>query len=119
MAGHNGSRLVCLLSPEHGYFGAAPPGASLLTQRHPTLSIPVFSLYGQTKEPTAKMLRNVDTIVFDLQDIGARPYTYVSTLRLVLEAAAKAGKKVIVADRPIPLPRIIDGPITEDDCSSF
>lgn len=119
LAGHSGSRLICLLSPEHGYFGVAPPGASLRTQRHPTLSIPVFSLYGQTREPTARMLRNVDTLIFDLQDIGARPYTYVSTLRLVLEAAAKADKKVIVADRPIPLPRVVDGPVTEDNCSSF
>lgn len=119
LAGGRGFRLSCLFSPEHGFFGAAPPGASLLSQRHPTLSVPVFSLYGQTKEPTAAMLRNVDTLVFDLQDIGARPYTYVSTLRLVLEAAAKHDRKVIVADRPIPLPRIVDGPVTEDDCASF
>lgn len=112
-------RLVCIFSPEHGFFGTAAPGFSLLKQRHPVLSIPVFSLYGQTKEPTGKMLSNVDTLVFDLQDIGARPYTYVSTLRLVLEAASKSGTKVVVADRPIPLPRIVDGPVTDDDCSSF
>lgn len=119
LAGNRSFRLVCLFSPEHGFFGSAPPGASLLTQRHPTLGIPVYSLYGETREPTPKMLSRIDTIVFDIQDIGARCYTYVSTLRLVLEAAAKAGKTVIVADRPIPLPRVIDGPLTEDDCTSF
>ncbi|MEI6969919.1 MAG: DUF1343 domain-containing protein [bacterium] len=119
LARHCGAGLVCIFSPEHGFFGSAPPGASLRSRRHPGLGLPVYSLYGETREPTPAMLSGIDTIVFDIQDIGARPYTYVSTLRLVLEAAAKAGKRVIVADRPVPLPCVVDGPMTEDNCSSF
>lgn len=119
LAASDGTHLVSLFAPEHGFFGVAPPGSPLRTGRHPTLDIPVFSLYGQTKEPTARMLRGIDTLIFDLQDIGARSYTYVSTLKLVLEAAAKLDKNVIVADRPIPLPRVTDGPVTEDRFTSF
>ena len=84
-----GVNLTCLFGPEHGFFGKAGAGETCGTVQHPKWHIPVYSLYGKTKKPTAAMLRNVDTLIFDIQDIGARPYTYVSTLQYVLEAAAR------------------------------
>jgi uncharacterized protein YbbC (DUF1343 family) len=119
LARHSGARLSALFGPEHGFFGAAVAGESVAPTRHPFLGVPVYSLYGKRRKPTPAMLRNLDLIVFDLQDIGARPYTYVSTLRLVLEAAAEQGKPVIVADRPIPLPCVVDGPVTDPRFESF
>lgn len=114
-----GARLTALFGPEHGFFGTETAGQPVKTAAHPLFNIPVYSLYGQHRKPSAEMLANIDAIVFDLQDLGARPYTYVSTLRYVLEAAAQAHKEVIVTDRPIPLPRIIDGPMLEEKLSSF
>ncbi len=111
--------LVNLMGPEHGYFGNAPAGAHVDARRHPTLGIPVHSLYGATRKPSADMLAGIDTIVFDIQDLGIRCYTYVSTLRLVLESAAEFGKTVIVADRPIPHPNTIDGPMLDPKLESF
>ena len=112
-------RLVALFGPEHGFWGTAAAGQNVRSQKHPLWRIPVYSLYGKHRKPTAAMLENLDTIVFDLQDIGARPYTCVGTLRYVLEAAARHGKAVIVADRPVPLPSVIDGPVPEPKFESF
>lgn len=114
-----GARLTALFGPEHGFFGTETAGEPVKNKIHPQLGIPVYSLYGKYRRPTPAMLGNIDTIVFDLQDLGARPYTYVSTLRYVLEAAAQEKKEVIVADRPIPLPRIVDGPMLDDKFSTF
>jgi len=116
---HDNARLACIMGPEHGFYGMAGAGEFCNDSKHPYWNIPIFSLYGDTRKPTQKMLRNVDTIVFDIQDIGARPYTFVSTLRYVLEAAAEMKKDVIVADRPIPLPVTTDGPVAEEKFSSF
>lgn len=112
-------RLACLMGPEHGFHGTAGAGAACGHARHPHWKVPVFSLYGETRKPTAPMLKGVEVIVFDLQDLGARPYTYVSTLRLVLETAAERDCPVIVADRPVPLPRVTDGPRLDPRFSSF
>lgn len=112
-------RLTSIMAPEHGFFGAAGAGAPVRTIRHPVWGIPVHSLYGEVRGPTPAMLRAADVVVCDLQDLGARPYTYVSTLRLVLEAAAAQGLPVVVADRPVPLPRIADGPMLEAAFESF
>jgi len=113
------ANLTCIMGPEHGFFGQAGAGELCSDTIHPDWKIPVFSLYGSTRKPTPAMLKNVDTIVCDIQDIGARCYTYVSTLRYVLEAAAENGKQVIVADRPVPLPAVIDGPVLDEKFSSF
>jgi len=107
------------MGPEHGFFGQAKAGELCNNAKHPQWKIPIFSLYGTTRKPTPAMMKNIDTIVFDIQDIGARPYTYVSTLRFVLEAASEQRKEVIVADRPVPLPRVTDGPVLEEKFSSF
>ena len=114
-----GLSLSCLMGPEHGFFGTAAAGALCRSQRHPDWRIPVHSLYGDTRKPRPPWLRGLDALVVDLQDLGYRPYTYVSTLRLVLEAAAAAGLPVIVADRPIPLPRTVDGPGLDPRFESF
>lgn len=114
-----GLRLKALFGPEHGFFGTATAGEPLGHQRHPQWRIPVFSLYGRTRRPTPAMFRNLDVLIMDLQDLAARPYTFVSTLRYVLEQAAALGKAVVVADRPVPLPRVIDGPLLDSRLESF
>lgn len=114
-----GLRLAALFGPEHGFAGAAGAGEECAAARHPVWRIPIHSLYGATRAPTPAMLADLDLLVVDLQDLGYRCYTYVSTLCGVLEAAAAAGLPVIVADRPIPLPRTLDGPVTEPEFRSF
>ncbi len=114
-----GCRLAALFGPEHGFAGAAGAGARVGHERHPLWNVPVYSLYGSVRRPMPAQLRGLDLIVFDLQDLGARPYTYVSTLRGVLQAAGAAGLPVIVADRPIPLPQAADGPLPDGTCDSF
>jgi uncharacterized protein YbbC (DUF1343 family) len=116
---NSGAKLTAFFGPEHGFFGKAKAGQPLRNIVHPLLKIPVYSLYGQRRKPTPAMLDKIDTLIFDVQDLGARPYTYVSTLRYLLEAAAQAQKEVIVADRPIPLPCIVDGPMLDEKFSSF
>ena len=105
-----GVRLACLFSPEHGWFGLAAAGEKTGHETHPFWGIPVRSLYGETRRPTPEMLEGLERLVVDLQDIGVRCYTYLATLKLVLEAAAEAGLPVTVLDRPIPLGGVVDGP---------
>ncbi len=82
--------------------------------------LPVYSLYGTNREPTPDMLGSVDLLIYDIQDVGARFYTYISTMGLVMDAAAEAGIPVLVLDRPNPLGgRLIDGPILDDSLRSF
>lgn len=114
-----GVTLAALFAPEHGFFGAAGAGDPVHTRRHPVWRIPVYSLYGRRLAPSPAQLRKLDVLIFDLQDLGARCYTYVSTLRHTLEAAARAGLPVMVADRPIPLPATPDGPLLEPGFESF
>ena len=108
-----------LFSAEHGYFGLAAPGEKTADTRHPRWKIPVYSLYGATRKPTPAMLKGIDKIVVDLQDIGIRCYTYLASLKLVMEAAVENGKEVIVLDRPVPLGGIVDGPLPTAGCTSF
>lgn len=111
--------LVCLFGPEHGFQGKGGPGQEQRDEVHPRWRLPVYSLYGETRRPTAEMMEGVDVVLFDLQDLATRCYTYVSTLRYVLEAAAEFGKTVIVADRPVPLAGTLDGPMLEPAFESF
>jgi uncharacterized protein YbbC (DUF1343 family) len=112
-------RLTALFGPEHGFAGLAAAGELTKDETHALWGIPIYSLYGETRKPTRAMLDGVDTLIVEFQDLGARPYTYVSTLRLVLEAAAEAGKTVIIADRPVPLPLSIDGPLLDPAFETF
>ena len=108
-----------VFSAEHGYFGLAAPGEKTGSLRHPRFRMPVFSLYGDTRKPTAYMLHGIERIVIDMQDIGVRCYTYLATLKLVMEAAAERGIEVVVLDRPIPLGGIVDGPMPSPENLSF
>ena len=115
----SGGRLAALFGPEHGFLNTGNAGKPIPNRRHPYWRIPVYSLYGKNRKPTAAMFKNLDVIIMDIQDIGARPYTYVSTLRFVLERADELNKPVIIADRPIPLPRVIDGPMLDPAFECF
>lgn len=120
LAASDGIRLTALYAPEHGLDGVAKAGAWVESYTHPQLGIPVYSLYGSTRRPTAAMLQEIDVLLFDIQDIGARTYTYMSTLRYCLEEAKKYNKPVVVLDRPNPLGgMIVEGPILEDRFKSF
>jgi uncharacterized protein YbbC (DUF1343 family) len=115
-----GVRLSALFGPEHGFDGLAADGAEVGDAVHPRTGLPVLSLYGPTKEPTPTMLSDVDVLVFDLQDVGSRFYTFTSTLFYVLRGAGKAGKPVIVLDRPNPINGVqIEGPLIEPGLESF
>lgn len=115
-----GVKVTTLFGPEHGFGGAAPDGATVPDARDPRTGLPVYSLYGSTKEPTAEMLAQVDVLLFDMQDIGARFYTYLSTLWHVLRGAARHARSVIVLDRPNPIGGArVDGPLVAPGYESF
>lgn len=103
LGGLRDTRLVALFGPEHGFSADAQDLAEVGHTRERTSGLPVFSLYGETRVPTAKMLAGLDTIVFDLQDVGSRYYTYVYTMLHVLQACARERRRVVVLDRPNPL----------------
>ena len=112
--------LVALYGPEHGVRGDVHAGDHVSDQRDPATGLPVYSLYGKTRKATPEMLKDVDILVYDIQDIGCRSFTYISTLGLAMEAAAENGKELIVLDRPNPLGGLkVEGNLTEDDCISF
>lgn len=111
--------IVKLFCPEHGFRGQAEAGATIASGKDPLTGLPVVSLYGKNKKPTAEQLQNVDIVLFDLQDVGCRFYTYISTLHYVMEAAAEIGVKVIVLDRPNPNGFYVDGPVLEPQYKSF
>jgi uncharacterized protein YbbC (DUF1343 family) len=109
-----------LYGPEHGIRGTAGAGETVASATDERTGLPVYSLYGATRRPSAEMLAGVDVLVFDIQDVGARPYTYVSTMAYVMQAAAQYGKDVWVLDRPNPTGGVlIDGPILEPKFASF
>ena len=114
-----GKRLVALFGPEHGFHGRGGAGEHIHDERHPAWGIPIHSLYGAQRRPSTAMLDGVDVLVFDLQDLAVRCYTFVTTLRYVLEAAAETGVAVIVCDRPVPLPTTVDGPMLDPAFTSF
>lgn len=101
-ASHTG-RIAALFSPEHGLRGEAEDGANIAGGVDAATGATLFSLYGKEKQPTPEMLKGVDLLVFDIQDVGARFYTYISTMGLAMQAAAKAGIPFVVLDRPNPL----------------
>ena len=112
--------LAALFSPEHGIRGSAAAGEQVSGGRDPISGILIHSLYGKTKKPTPEMLAGIDVLVIDLQDIGSRSYTYISTLYYALEAAAGSKKRVVVCDRPNPMGgMVVDGPVLEPSFRSF
>ena len=115
----NGINVVKLYSPEHGFRGDADAGAKVKSGVDAKTNLPIISLYGDNKKPKANQIADVDVLVFDMQDVGVRFYTYISTLHYVLEAAAENGKKVIVLDRPNPNGHYVDGPVMKNEYKSF
>ena len=112
--------LVALYGPEHGVRGDVHAGDHVTDITDATTGLPVYSLYGKTRKATPEMLKDVDVLVYDIQDNGCRSFTYISTMGLAMEAAAENGKELIVLDRPNPLGGLkIEGNLVEDDCVSF
>lgn len=115
-----GPMLTALYAPEHGIDGTVGAGIHVATRRDSLTGLKVFSLYGPTRKPTPQMLAPIDVLVFDLQDIGCRSYTYISTMVVAMEAAAENGKEFVVLDRPNPLGGWrVEGPPLESKWKSF
>ncbi|MDW8302927.1 MAG: DUF1343 domain-containing protein [Bacteroidia bacterium] len=114
-----GCQVTAIFAPEHGFRGDADAGAQIKDGIDAKTGIIIYSLFGKILKPTPEMLANIDVILFDIQDIGARFYTYISTLSLVMEAAAEQDKEVWVLDRPNPNGDIVAGPVLEREFSSF
>jgi uncharacterized protein YbbC (DUF1343 family) len=115
----SGVQVVKVFAPEHGFRGEADAGEHVKDQRDTRTGIPLVSLYGSNKKPTAAQLADVDVLVFDIQDVGVRFYTYIGTLHYVMEAAAEQGKQVLVLDRPNPNGDFVDGPVLDKAYASF
>ena len=115
--GINVTKIFC---PEHGFRGTAAAGAHIDNSTDPKTGLPIISLYGKNKKPTPEQMADVDYVVFDLQDVGCRFYTYISTLHYVMEACAERGIPLIVLDRPNPNGHYVDGPVLDTaTCRSF
>lgn len=108
-----------VFSPEHGFRGKADAGEIVKDGKDVKTGLPIISLYGKNKKPFPKQLENLDVVIFDVQDVGVRFYTYISTLHYVMEACAEANIPVIVLDRPNPNGHYVDGPILEKKFKSF
>jgi uncharacterized protein YbbC (DUF1343 family) len=117
---HQHCHLVALYTPEHGLSGTEKAGRSVRSRKDPQTGLPAYSLYGPTRKPTPAMLRGIDVLVFDIQDIGCRSYTYISTMAKCMEAAAENNIDFVVLDRPNPLGGVrVEGPSVEQNWISF
>lgn len=114
-----GVNVVKVFSPEHGFRGDADAGEKVANGMDAKTGLPVVSLYGSNRKPTPTQLNDIDILVFDIQDVGARFYTYISTLHYVMEAAAENNKPIVVLDRPNPNGHYVDGPVLEPLYKSF
>jgi uncharacterized protein YbbC (DUF1343 family) len=108
-----------IFAPEHGFRGTADAGESISDGKDTRTGLPIISLYGNHKKPDANDLSGIDVVVFDIQDVGARFYTYISTMTYVMEACAEQGKSLLVLDRPNPNGHYVDGPVLEPAQKSF
>lgn len=114
-----GINIVKVFGPEHGFRGEASAGAKVSSNTDPKTGLPVISLYGSHYKPTVEDLKGIDIMVFDIQDVGVRFYTYISTLHYIMEACAENKIKLIVLDRPNPNGFYVDGPVLEEKFKSF
>ena len=114
-----GVHIGCIFAPEHGYRGEAAAGEHVKGGKDRASGIPVISLYGKHNKPKQDDLKGIDLVVFDIQDVGARFYTYSSTLQNVMEACADFNKPLLVLDRPNPNGHYVDGPVLDTSFKSF
>ncbi len=114
-----GIDLKAIFAPEHGFRGKADAGEKVVDGVDTKTGIPLLSLYGKNKKPKPAQLADIDLVIFDIQDVGARFYTYISTMHYVMEACAENGVEVLVLDRPNPNGHYVDGPILDADYQSF
>ncbi|HEX9972413.1 MAG TPA: DUF1343 domain-containing protein, partial [bacterium] len=115
-----GVELVVLFGPEHGIRGDVEGGFKINDQKDPKTGVPIISIYGNTNKPSPEMLQGIDVLIFDIQDVGARFYTYISTMSLCMEAAAENNIEFMVLDRPNPITgMIVEGPVLKDEYKSF
>jgi uncharacterized protein YbbC (DUF1343 family) len=112
-------RVKRIFVPEHGFRGQEDAGATVKNLKDERTGLPIISIYGNNKKPTAKQLSGIDIVIFDVQDVGCRFYTYISTLHYVMEACAEHRKKLIVLDRPNPNGDYCDGPVLQPEFRSF
>lgn len=115
----NNIKVKTIFAPEHGFRGDADAGEHVKNGVDTKTGIPVVSLYGDNKKPKAEQLKGIDVVLFDIQDVGVRFYTYISTLSYVMEAGAENGVEIIVLDRPNPHDGYIDGPVMKERWKSF
>ena len=113
-----GVNVQAIFSPEHGFKGSEEAGRLINGVNYYKDTIKIISLYGKNKKPTDEQIEDIDVIIFDLQDVGCRFYTYISTLEYVIQACKENNKKIIVLDRPNPN-NFVAGPVLKDDCKSF
>ncbi len=112
--------VTAIFTPEHGMEGKVAAGGSVENATDPTLGVPIYSLYGKTTKPTKEMLAGVDAFIFDIQDVGARFYTYISTMALAMKAADENKKRFILLDRPNPINGVdVEGPVLDSSETSF
>lgn len=114
-----GIKIKVIFAPEHGFRGKADAGAHVKNGVDTKTGLPIVSLYGTNKKPTASQLNGIDLVVFDIQDVGARFYTYISSLQYMMESCAENGKEIIVLDRPNPNGFYVDGPVLNKKYTSF
>lgn len=115
----SGVNIVRIFSPEHGFRGTADAGEKITDSRDPQTGIQLVSLYGKKRKPGAEDLAGIDRVIFDIQDVGARFYTYISSMHYVMEACAEQGVKFMVLDRPNPNGHYVDGPVRQAEYESF
>ncbi len=111
--------IKAVFAPEHGFRGTADAGESIKDGVDVKTNLPIISLYGNNKKPKPEQLKNIDIMIFDIQDVGARFYTYISSLHYVMEACAEANIPLLILDRPNPNGHFVDGPILEKEHKSF
>ena len=115
----SGITIKKVFAPEHGFRGSAADGEEVKDGIDKRTGLPVVSLYGANRKPTSEQLEDVDVVLFDIQDVGTRFYTYISTMHYVMEACAEQGKKMIILDRPNPNGSYVDGPVRLPEMKSF
>ncbi len=114
-----GADIIKIFGPEHGFWGIGNAGSMILDEKHPVHKIEIISLYGQKKKPLPPDMEGIEIMIFDVQDVGARFYTYISTLQYVMEACAESDIDLIVLDRPNPNGFYVDGPVLDTAYKSF